>query len=169
MYNLLQLAYHLPETIWKVDFYPDLACVVVKEIMDEMNDLVETKPGTLLGCNNTFKLGDFYVSVLVFKHSVIMEEPVIHVALIIHDRQFQKVHERFFEQLLEQIPNLGKKNIKVATDREVGITNALHNVFPQAHILHRWNYITRDLKYTSVQRVCGFCDDHLWLVWPGTK
>ena len=38
VYNLIQLAYHMPETIWKVELYPDLACVVgVKELMDELN------------------------------------------------------------------------------------------------------------------------------------
>ena len=48
-----------------------LACVVgVKELMDELNQLLDTKTGTLLGYDTTFKLGDFYVSVLVFRHSV---------------------------------------------------------------------------------------------------
>ena len=40
------------------------------------------------------------------------------------------MHERFFEQLVEQIPNLGKANIKIVTDQKVGITNALQKVFP---------------------------------------
>ena len=133
-YNLGQLAYHMPGTIWKVELYPDLTCVVgVKELMDELNTPLDTKPGTLLAYDTTFKLGDFYVSILVFNHAVINESPDILVAFLVHDRKFQKVHERFFEQLVEQIPNLGKANIKIVTDREVGITNALHEAFPNAH------------------------------------
>ena len=147
IYNLIQLAYHTPETIWKVELYTDLACVVgVKELMDELNVLLDTKSGTLLGYDTTFKLGDFYVSILVFRHAVFNESPVIPVAFLIHDRKFQKVHERFFEQLLEQIPNLGKASVKIVTDREVGITNALKKVFPNAHVLHCWNHILRDRK-----------------------
>ena len=75
------------------------------------------------------------------------ESPVIPVAFLIHDRKFQKLHERFFEQFVEQIPNLGKESVKIVTDREVGITNALQNVFPNAHVLHCWNHIIRDLKF----------------------
>ena len=96
IYNLIQLAYHMPETIWKVELYPDLACVVgVKELMDELNVLLETKSGTLLGYGTTFKLGDFYVSILVFRHAVFNESPVIPVAFLIHDRKFQKSARAF--------------------------------------------------------------------------
>ena len=105
------------------------------------------KSGTLPGYDTTFKLGDFYVSILVFRHAVFNEIPVTPVAFLTHDRKFQKVHERFFGQLVEQIPNLGKASVKIVTDREVGITNALQKVFPNAHVLHCWNHIIRDLKF----------------------
>ena len=148
VYNLLQLAYHLPETVWKIDLYPDLVSVVgVKEVMDELNQLLDTKAGTLLGYDTTFKLGDFYVSALVFRHTVFNEEPVIPAAFLIHDRKYQKVHQQFFDLLKEKVPNLGKKDFKIVTDRESGITTALENVFPQAHVLHCWNHVTRDLKF----------------------
>ena len=60
IYNLIQLAYHMPGIIWKVDLYPDLACVAgVKDLMDELQMLPDTKPGTLLAYDTTFKLGGF--------------------------------------------------------------------------------------------------------------
>ena len=129
VYNLIQLAYIMPETIWKVELYPDLACVVgVKELMDGHNVLLETKSGTLLGYDTTFKLGDFYVSVLVFRHAMFNDSPVIPVAFPIHDRKFQKVHEVFW-QFVEQIPNLDKVSIKKVTDREVDNYQAMVDYF----------------------------------------
>ena len=66
IYNLIQLAYHTPETIWKVEMHPDLACVVgMKDLMDELHMLLDTKPGTLLAYDlQTWRF-------LVFKHAVI--------------------------------------------------------------------------------------------------
>ena len=60
-YNLIKLAYHTPETIWKVEMHPDLA-LGVKDLMDELNVLLDTKPGTLLAYDTTFKLGGFLFS-----------------------------------------------------------------------------------------------------------
>ena len=67
----------------------------MKGRIDGLNVLLDTKSGTLLGYDTTFKHGDFYVSVLVFRHAMFNESPVIPVAFPIHDRKFQKVHERF--------------------------------------------------------------------------
>ena len=83
IFNLIQL----PETIWKVALYPDLACVVgVKELMDEHNLLLDTKSGTLLGYDTTFKLGDFYVSILVFRHAMFNES--CHSSSFSHSRPY---------------------------------------------------------------------------------
>ena len=58
--------------------------------------LLDTKSGTLLGYDTTFKQGDFYVSILVFRHAMFNESPVIPVAFLTHDGKFQKMPERFF-------------------------------------------------------------------------
>ena len=44
-YNLLQVAYHLPETIWRVTCVLMSGVVGMKEIMDELNQLLDTKSG----------------------------------------------------------------------------------------------------------------------------
>ena len=67
----------------------------MKGLIDGINVLLDTKSGTLLGYDTTFKLGDIYVSVLVFRHAMFNDSPVIPVAFLIHDRKFQKVHEVF--------------------------------------------------------------------------
>ena len=99
IYNLLQLAYHLPETIPKVDLYPDTSGVVgMKEVTGELNQLLGTKSGKLLGYDTTFKLGHFCVSSLVFRYSMFNEESLIPVAFLTHDRKFQ-VHEHYLVRI----------------------------------------------------------------------
>ena len=127
LYNLLQLAYHFPDTIWKIDLYPDMACVLgIKDVMDELNTILETKQGTVLSYDTTFELGDFYVSPLVFPHTVFDSEPVVSVAFLIQDRKFPAVHEIFFNVLKSKVPNLCKKKFVVVMDMERSLkTNSI--------------------------------------------
>mgnify|MGYP003519573234 FL=1 len=74
------------------------------------------------------------------------ENPIISIAHIIHERKFQKIHEIFFQYIEEKIPRLGTKNIAIVTDREQGLINAIHNVFPNLTNLLCWNHIIRDVK-----------------------
>ena len=74
------------------------------------------------------------------------ENPVIPIAHIIHERKFQKIHEIFFQYIEEKIPRLGTKNIAIVTDKEQGLINAIHNVFPNLTNLLCWNHIIRDVK-----------------------
>ena len=153
------MAYHLPETIWKIDMYPDLACVLgVKAMMEELNCVLETKLETVLCYDTTFELGDFYVSPLVFRHTIFDQKPIIPVAFLIHDRKFPDAHEMFLKILKEKIPNLRKKKFVVVMDRESALKIAFTNVFPQCTILHCWNHIKRDLRFW-LQKHGGNSDD----------
>jgi len=42
----------------------------------------------LLSYDTTFQLGDFYVSVLCFRHTLFKEAPVIPAAFLVHERKF---------------------------------------------------------------------------------
>ena len=110
LYNLLELAYHLTGTIWKIDIYPDLACVLgIEDLLLELNNILATNQGTILQYDTTFNLGDFYVSPLVFRHSIFDKSPTIPVAFLIHDRKYSNVHEMFLNVLKTKIPNLSRK------------------------------------------------------------
>ena len=159
LYNLLQLAYHLPDTIWKIDLYPDMACVLgIKDVMDELNTVLETKQSTVLSYDTTFELGDFYVSPLVFRHTVFDSEPVVPVAFLIHDRKFPAVHEIFVNVLKSKVPNLCRKKFVVVMDRERALKTPFQKVFPDCQIVHCWNHIKRDVKFW-LQKHGGSSDD----------
>ena len=147
VYNLLELAYHLPETVWKIDLYPDLACVVgIEDLLQELNNALASKNQTVLQYDTTFNLGDYYVSPLIFRHNIYDQNPSIPVAFLIHDRKYQDVHEMFFRTLKDKIPNLKRKDFVAVVDREIGISRAFQNIFPHSKIVHCWNHIKRDIR-----------------------
>ena len=45
------------------------------------------------GCDTTFNLGYFYLTPLVFHHTVFDKDPVIAVAFMMHERILQSVHD----------------------------------------------------------------------------
>ena len=59
--------------------------------------------------DTTFKLGDFYVNSLIFRHTLLTSDLVMPIAFVIHERKFQFVHERFFERVSAQVPELKER------------------------------------------------------------
>ena len=100
-----------------------------------------------LSYDTTFNLGDFYVSVIVFKHILFKETPLIPLAFVIHDRKFSSVHEIFFNFLKNSVPKITKKKIPIMVDREPGIKKAIENALPGCPILTCWNHLLSDFKF----------------------
>mgnify|MGYP003471151593 FL=1 len=149
LYNLHEIYYHLGGYISDVKLAPDVYVIMgLQEAIDEFDKLLQLKTDetVCLFYDTTFDLGNFYVSTISFQHLMFTENPVIPIAHIIHERKFQKIHENFFQYIEEKIPRLGTKNIAIVTDREQGLINAIHNVFPNLTNLLCWNHIIRDVK-----------------------
>ena len=68
--------------------------------------------------DTTFKLGDFYVTPIVFRHVLLRGEPCLPLCFMVYRRKFQSTHERFLQILCEKMPTLFKANICIITDRE---------------------------------------------------
>ena len=100
----------------------------------------------ILAYDTTFQLGDFYVSPIVFRHIYFDGFPIIPLAFLIHNQQFQASHEKLFTKLTEKIPNLKKKKIPLIIEREKGIRNATKLVSNLSPLLC-WNYIHQDIKH----------------------
>ena len=80
LYNLHEIAYDLPEFVWVIQTYPDLVCVCgMKEVLDQLDRLllINSPLMQLLSYDTTFQLGDFYVSPLLFRHTLFTESPVV--------------------------------------------------------------------------------------------
>ena len=92
LYNLHEIALDMPEFVHKVKTYPDMLCKCGhKAILDELDTvlLLQSPSPQLMSYDTMFQLGDFYVSVLTFRHTLFKESPVIPATFLVHERKFQ--------------------------------------------------------------------------------
>ena len=116
LYNLHEIAYDLPEFVWVIQTYPDLICVCgMKEVFDQLDRLllINSPLTQLLSYDTTFQLGDFYVSPLLFRHTLFKESPVVPALFLIHERKFQTAHEQLFEIAASKVSALTRKSFPV--------------------------------------------------------
>lgn len=150
IYNTLQLAFHLDDYVHQLTIYPDLQCFVAnKELLMELNKNLQVKSNEvpLLSYDTTFLIGDFYVSVLVFKHVWFECSPTIPVAFYIHDRKSEEIHHDFWRKICKLVPNLNRETTVVVTDREKAVVNAIKKTVPNATLVHCWNHIFSDAMH----------------------
>lgn len=163
IYNTLQLAYHLDNFVHHFSIFPDLQCFVAnKELLQELNKILQVKSDEipLLSYDTTFLIGDFYVSVLVFKHVLFDCNPSIPVAFYIHDRKSEEIHVDFWRKIATLVPNINRASTVIVTDREKAVVNAIKKVVPNAALVHCWNHILSDAKHWIKQHG-GKSDDQL--------
>ena len=99
MYSIHELVIDLLEFVHKIETHPDLLCICGHgELMEEYDRVLtlDSNSPQLIFYDITFKLGDFYVSVLALRHTLFSECPVIPAAFLIHERKFCECHESFY-------------------------------------------------------------------------
>ena len=110
IYNSLVLTYKL-DNFLKFEIYPDLVMVVAnKKSLVDFNQLLELhKESTIcLHYDNTFEIGNFYVSPLLYRNILFEKDPVIPLAFLVHERKYQRHHQAFFAAINEKVPNFKK-------------------------------------------------------------
>ena len=150
LYNVIQLGYHLQDFLKELTIFPDLCCIVaVDDILNDFNKalIVKSDEPLLVSYDTTFDLGDFFVSVLVYKHVMFQRGNIIPVAFMIHDRRSGELHDRFFRTIKSLVPNLSKGTPVIVTDREPGIAKALKNYLSNCKHVFCWNHIKRDVVH----------------------
>ena len=148
LYNLHELAIDIPDFIHIIRTHPDLVCICgQKAIFQELDRvlLLQSPTPQLLSYDTTFQLGDFYVSVLSFRHTLFKEAPVIPAAFMLHERKFQSTHNELFTVVTKSIPALEKTTHPIVLDEEKGIVNAVTASLPSAPRLRCWNHLLRDV------------------------
>ena len=149
IYGSLQIAHHISDYVKLLTIYPDLRIVFgSKDILAELNRVLAIKSDepVLLSYDTTFNVGDFFVSVLVFRHVLFKDRVTIPAAFLIHDRKNQTTHDDFFRTISELVPNLNKGQHIIVTDREQAFFNAIKKYFPNFKQVYCWNHIRRDLR-----------------------
>ena len=151
LYNLHEIAFDLDGYISKIVTYPDLLVICgLKSILNELNRIISagTQSPILLSYDTTFKLGDFYVSPLLFCHVLFEQNPTIPAAFVVHERKFQSVHEEFMKFVSQQLPALSKVKVSVpiVADDEAGLCHAIDNCLPGVSRVQCWNHLFNSVK-----------------------
>lgn len=128
LYNLHELAYDLDDFVKIIKTFPDLLVICGFKIVLKELDLIlkaQSELPQLLSYDTTFQLGDFYISPLLFHHTLFSTSPVIPALFLIHERKFQVIHEEFMQVLSQLVPSLvtGMHMVPLVTDDEAGIQN----------------------------------------------
>ena len=94
LYSMHELAYDIPGFIWKITTFPDLVCICgLQELLEELDRVLLLDPHSqLLSYDTTFQLGDFYVSPLLFRHTLFKELPCVPAMFLLHERKFADTH-----------------------------------------------------------------------------
>ena len=151
--TLHEMAYAIPDFVWSIRTYPDLVvCCGLPSLMQIVRDC-----GTvLLSYDTTFNVGDYYLSTLVAKLPIFVEEPSIPIAFVLHERKFRSVHSELCEHI-DKLLNM-KGDVVLVTDGEAAIVKAFTDKFPDWTIVSCWNHIQTDIE-VWLKKHGGVADD----------
>lgn len=151
IFNLTEFA-HDTDFVKRILLFPDLEVVMVNEaavvnfrsLLTEQND---DRPPQQLSYDTTFCLGDFYLSVLLYRETEFDPSPVVPLAFYIHERKLQSTHDAFMSYMASILPELkSATNVYIVTDGETAITTSIKNNFPGLRSFLCWNHIVQDCK-----------------------
>ena len=127
--------------------YPNVIMQMsAQPLMESLESLMRRT--VTLHYDTVFNMGDFYLSTLLFRHSVFKGQPVVPFAFLVHTRRFIDDHVRFMETICQSSPCLTSKKMVIVTDREFDFSS----VFPLSQHVFCWNHVERDLHFYLKQK-----------------
>ena len=142
MYNLHKLATDNADFIHTIHTHPNLVCVCGQKALFDRLLLTDSPSPQLM----SYKLGDFYLSTLTFRHILFTQSPVIPLCFLTHDRKFQSSHDELFKMCCKFSPTLIKTTKPIVTDEEQVIVNTIKSHLLSAPHLRCWNHVFRDAR-----------------------
>ncbi|XP_044182200.1 uncharacterized protein LOC122963007 [Acropora millepora] len=147
IYNVHEMALDMENFVHHITTFPDMVIVCgLKQVLEEM-ELVLGDGGIdqLLSYDTTFTMGDFYVSILIFRHTFFLKNPCIPALFLIHERKYEECHRKLFHILDKLVKFPRGEKIACVTDGERGIVNSVQSL-PQLVDVRCWNHVFNDVK-----------------------
>lgn len=118
-----------------LSIYPNvIVCTSAQPLMESLESLMRLSSSTVtLHYDSVFNMGDFYLSTLLFGHSVFKGQPVVPFAFLVDTRRFIDNHVKFMEAIRQSSPCLASKKMVIVTDREFDFSSIFSTI--SAHIL----------------------------------
>ena len=149
LYNIHEIAYDLKDFVHQITTYPDLVVVCgVRKLLGETNRLLQLgNSSQLLSYNTTFKLGDFYVSPVVFRNVIFKKSPIMLAMFLVHERKLRSTHNDLMTCIARELPCLvnGRHVIPMVTDEEKGF-EAIEQHLHKVHRFFCWNHTIDSAK-----------------------
>jgi len=147
LYNLHELAYD-GDFVHRITTFPDVEIFLYSpHILSTFQNLLshchcENLPVIQLFYDTTFNMGDFYLKVLLYRHTEFNESPVIPLAFLIHERKLNSTHINFLMYMKSVCHELANsQHLLIVTDNEQTIRNSLHTVLPELRAFLCWNHL----------------------------
>ena len=105
LFNLIELSYDT-DFIHHLIVQPAVEVLMYHDpILDTFKSILcEGKPTVQLSYDTTFNLGDFYLSILLFRHTDFVSKPVIPLLCLLHERKLTQTHDDFFRHVKKVNP-----------------------------------------------------------------
>lgn len=149
LYNIHEIAYDLKDFVHQITTYPDLVVVCgVRKLLGETNRLLQLgNSSQLLSYDTTFKLGDFYVSPVVFRNVIFKKSPIMPAMFLVHERKLRSTHNDLMTSIARELPCVvnGRHVIPMVTDEEKGF-EAIEQHLHKVRRLFCWNHIINSAK-----------------------
>lgn len=118
--------------------------MIAQPLVDELEIALKlSMEPVMLHYDTIFNMGDFYLSTLIFKHTMFKSCPVLPFGFLVYTRCYQEDHVQFMEVIHQSSPYLATKKAIIVADREFNFSS----VFPLAQQIFCWNHLERDLIY----------------------
>jgi len=148
-YASLQVAHTLQGYVWEIQVYPRY---VVGFGLRALTEQLQNLPGGIrtedmyLSYGSSFKINDFYLSSIVYRHAVFNEAPVIPMCFLIYDSKTPEVHSIFFQLVKKTFPFLCEKHMVIVAGREKPVADGIRAAFPNWTHLVCWDQILNDAE-----------------------
>jgi hypothetical protein len=129
----------IPEYIHVMQLIPEFVIVFFTMPMMTLFDEVVHMPELVLHYDTTFNIGDFSMSLLVYKQPAFEKGPVILLAYMLHQSKKTDVHKLFFETFKTKCKAIEVCVFKFIIDREADITKVLQSSLPNVNLYYCWN------------------------------
>ena len=142
LFNLVELTYDIQDYTHRMFLVPELGVVLGhRAMLQEFRAVLCTKgqQPQLVSYDTTYNLGDFYVSPLLFSHTLFEGAPVTLVAFLIHEKRTQFPHQIFMDFIAKEIPGIAEAPF--VTDGEENIITAITKQLPQVRQLRCWKHL----------------------------
>jgi hypothetical protein len=149
-YNLIDMDTEVGTFLTLLQFNPSfIAFGYHAELVEKLRSLIgrDDLPAQCLTYDTTFKLGDFYVSLLVFVGTEFIENPIMPAIYMLHERKWEEVHDIFWQQVALVIPELrAGVYAYIVTDEEKAIVKAIEKNLPGVDFYRCWKHVIADVK-----------------------